>query len=375
MTKERWQLSPPVGFDMIYYKNLDFLRFFAVSLVILQHWILKFEHYIDLGAVGVTIFFVLSGFLITKILLKSKTRIELGDITLTKALINFYVRRTLRIFPVYYALLAFLFFFSYKTATDNAVWFLTYSSNIKTYLDQNWLSTLGPIWSLAVEEQFYLIWPALILNISKRKIKLFLVLCVSIGWLFRLMAILFALANFDDVNLRISSVVLVTSNIDLFALGGLLAYFEYNKVSIKTTYYKLLFFANTLLFVVLNFFSDTIFYHTFFVFTIGLWSVYLIDYLIKEEENVLQHIFQFKPFSYLGKISYGLYLFHGPFFFIFAIISFTELKLFGVNILFDAYHNTDTFVMIKNISYLILIASLSWFLFEKPINNLKRYFA
>ncbi|GAB3665934.1 hypothetical protein GCM10028791_41750 [Echinicola sediminis] len=73
---------------MNYYKNLDFLRFVAVSLVIIQHWLLH-DFFIDIGKIGVTIFFVLSGFLITNILLKSKEDIERKRYSLKKAFCNF----------------------------------------------------------------------------------------------------------------------------------------------------------------------------------------------------------------------------------------------------------------------------------------------
>ena len=103
---------------MQYYKQLDALRFFSVLLVMIAHWIawdtsnafVKSFHWGN----GVIFFFVLSGFLITEILYKQKTQIETGSTNLSKALKNFYFRRTLRIFPIYYLLILFLFFVNYK---------------------------------------------------------------------------------------------------------------------------------------------------------------------------------------------------------------------------------------------------------------------
>lgn len=358
---------------MVYYKNLDFLRFIAVFLVLAQHWLLQ-GFFLDIGKIGVTVFFVLSGFLITGILLKSKQDIEDKKLSVKKAIANFYVRRSLRIFPIYFLLIGFLFVMNYEIVTSNFIWFLTYTSNIKTFIDQNWMASLGPLWTLAVEEQFYFIWPALIFFVQKKNTKKLLIICMLIGPLFRLCAMLLAIKFFDNVNLYVSSITLMPSNIDLFAIGGVLAYnirYKENIVSIPRRFILLFSF---LLFIPVIYFKGSIFYHIFFVWIIAIWSFFIISYLIKENNVVSNSIFQFKPFSFLGKISYGLYLYHGPFFFIFAIISFAELKLFKNQVLFADYHKFNQFIFLKNVSYLILFATISWYTIEKPINKLKKYF-
>src|ERR1700712_1457278 len=91
-----------------YFKQLDGLRFIAVTLVLVDHWSLKSIGF-DAGSLGVSLFFVLSGFLITRILLSSKAK----DLALNRmhgfSLRQFYIRRTLRIFPVYYLIIFVLF--------------------------------------------------------------------------------------------------------------------------------------------------------------------------------------------------------------------------------------------------------------------------
>ena len=119
------------------------------------------------GWVGVSLFFVLSGFLITGILLD--TRRSPGFLR------NFYVRRTLRIFPLYYATLVVAFVLVpllvapgewTRTATREQVWFWTYLQNWTTWHTD--LTGLGHFWSLAVEEQFYVVWPLLVLLFGTR---------------------------------------------------------------------------------------------------------------------------------------------------------------------------------------------------------------
>jgi len=152
--------------------GLDALRALAVSLVLIDHFRLA-DHIFgvrrELGSLGVMIFFVLSGFLITSMLLKEHRRT--GDISLT----NFYRRRAYRIFPTFYCCwilttvvecLAHQFY--WKTAVVSFFYFMDYGrgfapENVQPYLHM-WIS-----WSLAVEEKFYLLWPVLLLFLLKKR--------------------------------------------------------------------------------------------------------------------------------------------------------------------------------------------------------------
>jgi len=168
--------------NKIHYPALDGLRGIAILLVVVFHNF-GFIDFFFFGWLGVDLFFVLSGFLITGILLKSVGK--------PGYLRNFYFRRILRIFPLYYLLLIVCFFIlpfisSLKPQLDynshHQVYFWTYT--------QNWLFALSPpansnylihLWSLGVEEQFYLIWPLLILWIRKPKTLLVIVATLLAG--------------------------------------------------------------------------------------------------------------------------------------------------------------------------------------------------
>lgn len=359
---------------MSYYKNLDFLRFFAVGMVIFQHWFYRRESFVDFGTSGVIVFFVLSGFLITSILLAKKEKIESKELTVKRAFYNFYARRSLRIFPIYFGLIIFLVIFNYSNAIDNQLWLFSYTSNIKTYIDQSWMGSLGPLWSLAVEEQFYFIWPSVILFTKFKNLKKALVITFFVGLIFRLLAMFFAKSYFEIPQLKVSANVLVFSNMHLFALGGLLAYeINYGKLLNGFKNYFVLLFSGVL-FLFAFVLKNEIFYHFIHSLVIGTWSYYIIRFLIVEDNRFMNYLNQIKPLSFLGKISYGLYLYHGPFFFIYAIISFAEVKIFSRNLLFGNYQGDSQFLFFKNIFYLILFSMLSWFIVEKPINKLKRYF-
>lgn len=152
--------------------ELDSVRGIAVLLVVVFHGFAgayltlqfggiadKFVRATCFGATGVNLFFVLSGFLITGILLESKTSEHYYR--------DFYVRRALRILPAYYLLLVMLALLGSGTAAYFALSFF-YLSNVTGLFGV--ASAYGPLWSLAVEEHYYLIWPTLVRNLSRRNL-------------------------------------------------------------------------------------------------------------------------------------------------------------------------------------------------------------
>jgi peptidoglycan/LPS O-acetylase OafA/YrhL len=154
-----------------HYPALDGLRGFASLLVVIYHNFFFINQYFFFGWLGLDIFFVLSGFLITDILLTT-----LGT---KNYLRNFYARRILRVFPLYYAsLVLFLLILPHFPAIPLPLsYFVNHQAWFWVYL-QNWLLifrpsgnqfTLNHLWSLAVEEQFYLLWPLIILVLRKPK--------------------------------------------------------------------------------------------------------------------------------------------------------------------------------------------------------------
>lgn len=152
------------------YPGLDGLRAISVLMVILGHlyWAPSFPGRALAGIVnpanlGVRMFFVISGFLITSLLLDERDRHGAVD------LVRFYYRRTLRIFPAYYVFLlvvaALAAFGVFTLERGDLIWALTYTFNMKGEQPTWWL---GHTWSLAVEEQFYLLWPAVVSLASRR---------------------------------------------------------------------------------------------------------------------------------------------------------------------------------------------------------------
>ncbi len=173
--------------------GLDGIRGLAILLVMFSHFIVvggnlgdgshPLQRLLLSGYLGVDLFFVLSGFLITGILVDAKERPEYFR--------TFYMRRALRIFPLYYGLLAVTYLSvpllspqdgPALKGLDSPWWYWLYASNIGMAVKGAWLESptwisLGHFWSLAVEEQFYMVWP-------------FIVYCMKEKWLGRLCALL-----------------------------------------------------------------------------------------------------------------------------------------------------------------------------------------
>jgi peptidoglycan/LPS O-acetylase OafA/YrhL len=197
--------------------TLDGLRAIAVSLVLLLHF-----GYLNGGWVGVQLFFVLSGFLITGVLIADR------EAPLGAYLRRFYWRRTLRIFPLYYGYLAVLFL-CYAVwgrpaeLPDDAVPLLTYTYNFTRASDWQPSPFFTHFWSLAVEEQFYLVWPFLVHALKRRALAGLSAGLVVVGPVLRALTAAF----FDDgrpaYDVGDALYWFTPSHADAFAAGALVA--------------------------------------------------------------------------------------------------------------------------------------------------------
>ncbi len=295
-----------------YYPALDGLRGLAVLLVVVYHNF-GFINYFFFGWLGVDLFFVLSGFLITDILLKT-----LGQKSYLK---NFYIRRVLRIFPLYYVtLIIFLLIIprlhtpiDLTYYTNNQVWLWTYL--------QNWLyilkhdgnaKALHHLWSLAAEEQFYLLWPLIILLIRKPQ---FLLLFMSV-LLLGVMALRLWVWNNQIADLVYYNLY-TFSRIDGLCIGSMVALIHRINKRFFTRYTALtvLFFAgvNFLFFFInrnnnFSFPYLAIAGYTTFAMMFGL----LVNEAVSGKTKIINIIFTIPVLKFFGKISYGFYIFHWP---------------------------------------------------------------
>lgn len=344
---------------MSYFKQLDGLRAIALLIVLCCHWLpsISFFHSYNIGELSLGTFFVLSGFLITRILLEKKNQYLKNETSILRALNIFYFRRCLRIFPIYYLFLIFLFGLNFEAIRSEIFYHGLYISNFLFVLNGEFSNGLAHLWSLSVEEQFYLIWPLLIFWIPLEKLKLFFYCTILVGIIsFSVLSNLIPLGG-----------LLVFARIDAFAWGGLLALLlNQNKITILTSQNKLIF-VLSLVFVSLHFISlgalqplrESLFYVIFFFF---------LAKLIVNENRIFSKIFENRILRYLGKISYGIYLYHNVMQWLLPY--FTEK--YGIP--FPDKENE----FLRFCLYLIVtifIASMSWFLIEKPLVKIKNKYS
>ncbi len=286
--------------------SLDGLRTISVALVVLSHFLPDLGNYSNVGMLGVKFFFVISGFLITGLLLKEI------DKTSNVNLIKFYFRRTLRIFPPYYFYLLIIFIalkFDIVSFTESFVPSLTYTSNY--LVPQTW--SLLHTWSLSVEEQFYLIFPFVLMFLGKRK---------SV-WLLGGLILICPLLRLADYHLYNESAKMwiyygFHANADGLATGCLLAVF-YERLHKNSFYLKILgsrlFFIAPILLVLVN---STIEPRRFYLgasFTISNFLIALcIDWAITNyKNNFFGRLLNTAPMEQIGVMSYSIYLWQQPF--------------------------------------------------------------
>lgn len=366
----------------MYYKQLDFLRFIAISLVIIAHW---FNNSISIffvtGELGVFLFFTLSGFLITRLLLLKKNKIDENTESKKFALKNFYIRRVLRLFPIYYLILCFLLIINFAGFKEKSTWYFFYASNIYTYIQQRWDGVLGPYWSLAVEEQFYLIWPFFLFFINKNNVRKIFYACILLGPIFRGIFLLISVNFFETHNKYLSSFVLMPNCIDAFAFGGVLAFNLLNNSKdgsalVRFMHHRYTIIGITICTFLLLFFKGHFFYYIFFPTFFSFCAMHIVCVLIKGVTGFGKTIIEFPFFIFLGKISYGLYIYHGL---MFTIMAWGDVLFAKLRIPFKAnYFLNNENEIVKGVSmvaFLIMIAACSFYFIEKPIMKLKRRYS
>nr|MBP6410775.1 acyltransferase [Pseudarcicella sp.] len=129
--------------EEIYFKQLDGIRFLAVALVLIDHWSAgTITNRLPLGPLGVTMFFVLSGFLITRILIQSKITDDNTGRSHWFSIKQFMIRRSLRIFPIYFLSIFLCYVLDVSPVREKILWCITYSTNIYIALNGKWLGTI-----------------------------------------------------------------------------------------------------------------------------------------------------------------------------------------------------------------------------------------
>jgi peptidoglycan/LPS O-acetylase OafA/YrhL len=355
-----------------YIKQLDTLRAVAVILVIISHWIPAgaLINKTPNGIIGVDIFFVLSGFLISKILLDNRIKAEATGVSKSTVIKNFYIRRCLRIFPIYYLVIFLLLIFSTATGTNikgEFLYFFTYTSNIYFFKIKTWDGIISHLWSLAVEEQFYILFPWLLLFINKKYLLHVITGFILIG----------VISQFLMSNIKMSE-ILTFCCFDAFGLGALLAWqVSYRPQKIKKFYAITSIVAVIALALFITGIIQKQWNYVPLKTIISVIALWIITYIVSNSASNtirLKFFWNSSILIFLGRISYGIYLYHNI---IPHMLNLNIINKYVNPLLPDFLYKTywPQLYFVENVILLILIAWLSYTFIEKRFLNLKKYFS
>lgn len=370
-----------------YMPILEGYRGMACLLVFLMHFYsdrfnqnssflgMIYNQFLTIGWCGVDAFFVLSGFLITGILIENKNH--------TNYFKNFYSRRILRIFPLYYFVLFLIFFLlnpllnqdeSYRHLDSLQSWYWLYLQNWEvTIHGYASFHILSHFWSLAIEEQFYLFWPFIIYFLPKRFLGTTIAIFIIIPILLRNI-LLFQNLPTESLNILYMNTF---CRMDSLAIGAAIAFL------LRSDYWQSLLLRYSRLSCLLSFSSLCVILFVreeldpvdFCIQSFGysllaiFFAALLVLSLGMEENRSFNQFLSWFPLRYLGRISYGFYVYHYLVLFLFRD-SLTQYTLD----LTHSYWISEILVFMFFAIAIVAIASFSWYIFEKPILKFKKYF-
>ncbi|KIA82884.1 hypothetical protein OA84_04760 [Kaistella solincola] len=310
-----------------------------------------------LGEHGVTMFFVLSGFLISFLLLNEYKKIN------TIKVKEFYIRRILRIWPLYFLYIILVgicyYLFLNLSFNYNLVYYLFFAANVP-FVNEVALPAMDHLWSIAVEEQFYLFWPFLFVFLVKNgKFSTYLIGGIIFLSIFRIF--IWYIAPFS-----ITALYSVVNRFDCMFFGAMGAYALYKNfriIDLLGSRLNQLFCLIILALLILN----------KFWFINSIIEIFIVEYItlgliigqIKVKNRIIN--LENKPLNYLGKISFGVYVYHPLIILISSHFIKYNNQINGVWFLI--------FIFFIVISATLVVSHLSFFYFEKKFLKLKHRFS
>jgi len=351
--------------------QLDGLRAFAFVLVTLHHGGLSIP-WLDLGTAGVSIFFVLSGMLITGILLDNRQSCADGPFARLWVVRQFFLRRILRLSPLLCTVLCISVLVNLPPFRASWPWHFFYLSNIYQFI-YGWDGYGSNLWTLAIEEQFYLFWPWVVLFMPPRVLVRILIAAMCLPVVVR-----YGLSGLVEIgqNRAGDPNLLLLAQLDSLAAGGLLACARRG----------LLWSTEQRLAVIISGWAATVWLVLTVFDRFGylresmqafVW-MYAVERCAAGTRSFSGRLLSASPVVYLGQISYGAYVLQGfvmgwwhwllyqapvPMYRIFARVGIAE-----------QYYTSDMFQLIVWLAGTIGLAMLFWHMIELPVNRLKGHF-
>lgn len=368
--------------ERLYFPQFDIIRFFAAFMIVIYHsyiawrgWfgvpgVISTGDYATLSTVGfhidrfiknmplgVDIFFFISGYLLTYLLIVEKDKY--GKINIP----NFYVRRGLRIWPLYFFLIAIAPFIIQWLGDPKPEYLRTILliNNFQTIDTQSWEYPFAHFWSICIEEHFYIIWPLIIAFIPKRRLLNAIIILIAISWAYKIGTYLFIPQNWYHLYLH------TLSRMDVILMGGLLAAIYLQK-PFKFRLNGYISILLLLLLAVILSFDDASDFSNMFTGVLRrpvyilLLALPMMDLMFNPKRN---NFFGTRnPLLYFGKISYGIYMYGN------ILVPIVIKKIITQHSINNIY---VYFILVFVLS--LLIPVISYELLEKPFLKLKQRFA
>ncbi len=323
--------------------SLDGLRALSIGLVILSHLLgtrgfpfgpRALGTLGDFGYLGVKVFFVISGYLITTLLIKEHDR------TSTISLIGFYQRRAWRIFPAFYAFVGAMCLAwalgSLELKTNDVLCAMTYTMNY--HYDRSW--ELGHIWSLSIEEQFYFVWPFLFLIAGRKRVVPVATAMIVLAIGFRAIAWFY----FRDDNLVEEAYPCV---MDSIAVGCLMAGLR-GRLDRSARYHRFLrsplFLIVPIAIAVFQYPSRPELAYTLGTTIVNVGLALVVDRSVRIPDDPVGQLLNWSPLVWIGTLSYSLYLWQEPFL---NHLARSEINTFPVNLLLAAACALGSYYLIE----------------------------
>ena len=354
-----------------YFDTFDSMRFLAFFCVYLGHLpslnIPFFDTFQHSSGLGVKFFFTLSGFLITYLILDEKEKN--GKLNL----VHFFVRRILKIWPLYYLMILFAYCTPYiinmlglssSSLGYEPNWFLSvaFLENYKMIIENQLpnVSPLGVMWSLCIEEHFYIIWGIIFYYIKIEKTPYLIVVCIVVSWIAKFIYLQNGWNTID-----------IFTNFDTFAYGAIPAFLlvkrkdNFEKSIISLPYFlKMGIILFTILAVVFVHYLKEVIYINEILFSnffCILFSI-VIAFVVPGKNDI--KIGKTNILSRLGKYTYGLYLYH-------TIVINLFIQIYTGNSLSLNSFSSSVLLFLLTLFVTVLVSILSYYLFEVRFLRLK----
>jgi peptidoglycan/LPS O-acetylase OafA/YrhL len=323
--------------------QIDALRAICVLAVMYTHFLPEPYWFVNVywGGLGVRCFFVISGFLITTILLRTLQQKEFFP-----AYKVFLIRRLSRLFPLLILTLSVTYILGFMEVRNSYFWHVTYLSNFYFIKIGSWDGAVSHFWTLAVEEQFYLIWPiALALFITKN---LYVLIACTI-----LSSLAF---RFTWTSLGLSDMgvwVLPPGSFDALGIGALLSLVIRNPACLRIMPWLATVGVSVWCMSKLHPDAALVKYLDIGSTGIALLFMWILAKCALGVKGVLGRVLMLRPLTHVGKVSYGIYLFHN-------FVPATIKPLVGENV---------AVLFVSSIAVTYLIATISYHFFETPLRS------